>query len=124
MSHHQQKSLQISASSKSIGSLVAVSRHGLVHRECTTGTTDQQRFLGFLRNTIGRVEQHDQLQSEKTIYFMDGARYHTAKSIQNFAKENNVRVLVNAPYCPELNPAERFIFLHKTLIQQKLREEW
>ena len=36
--------------------------------------------------------------------------------------ELGLRVLFNHAYCPEMNPAEQYIKVHKALISKKIRD--
>ena len=45
----------------------------------------------------------------KNTYFLDNASIHHTKKFKNFAKENKIHVLYNAPYNSDKNPIE-YIF--------------
>jgi transposase len=52
--------------------------------------------------------------------FFDNARVHHAKVVQALSKELEIKAFTNAPYSPELNPAEKFIRAHKEKIRVEI----
>lgn len=63
-------------------------------------------------------ELAQQYPEENITLVMDGAGWHTAKKLHIPA---NIKIVFLPPYCPELNPVERFwLHIKKELLRNKI----
>ncbi len=65
-------------------------------------------FLGFIKsipNTKGKY------------MLLDNAKIHHSKIVSEFVKLNNLKLIFNAPYCPEFNPNRACFFKIKKLVK-------
>jgi transposase len=76
-------------------------------------TINQESFIKFLTKLR-------QTYSRKVHIILDQAGYHTARSVQKFAQENNVKLHYLPPHSPNLNPIERlWKYMKETIIYNK-----
>jgi len=106
---HEQRFLLHQPKAQSVSSMVAVTRREVVTHWAFRGTTDRKMAGDFLQEYEEEIAAIGAEDEELSILLWDGAGYHTANSTKQRAKRLGVRVLINAAYCPELNPAERYI---------------
>lgn len=86
--------------------------------EITTGTCDKELTVKSLINL--RQEYDD---GKKIKIILDNARYNRAYLVQDKAKELNIDLIYNVPYCPNLNLIERvWKFLKKIFKNQYIEE--
>ena len=67
------------------------------------------------------VTEDENIKAEDVIILTDGAPYHRARKATSKMAELKMRVLFNMAYCPEFNPAEQFIKVHKALLTKRIR---
>ena len=56
---------------------------------------------------------------ERTVFFMDGARYHTSKKTLAELRQLGAFTIINAPQSPQFNCAEQFIRALKQKVKDK-----
>ncbi len=84
--------------------------HGVIDLE--TGATRMKEVLSVdAQSTIDLLTSIENAYStmRRIHVFLDNARYHHARAVQDWMKEPNRRVVLHfiPPYCPHLNPIER-----------------
>ena len=88
--------------------------HGIVHLEFLPQgqTTNQNVYKDILRRLMRSVrEKRRELWETKSwLLHHDNAPAHNALSIRQFLAENNIAVLEQPPYSPDLAPCDFFLF--------------
>lgn len=56
------------------------------------------------------------------VFLFDNATSHVTTTVENFLVQENCVGILNAPYCPELNYAEIYIKLHKSILKKLIFE--
>ena len=89
--------------------------HGIVHLEFLPQgqTINQNVYKDILRRLMRSVrEKRRELWETKSwLLHHDNAPAHNALSIRQFLAENNIAVLEQPPYLPDLAPCDFFLFL-------------
>jgi transposase len=78
----------------------------------TYGGTKAKDIIHFIKSM-----QSANLISPQNVIMFDNATIHVCKEVLNWLKEHNIRYVVNAPYCPELNLIEYCFGLMKSFLK-------
>lgn len=98
-----------------VGTINAVT-YKLSH-QITTGTCDKELTISSL---VALREEYSDGKQIKII--LDNARYNRAYAVQDKAKELNIELIYNQPYCPNLNLIERVWKYLKKIFKNKYIE--
>jgi histone-lysine N-methyltransferase SETMAR len=84
-------------------------------------TVDSDHYIQFVHRTgeLWRKLRSDSTCLKELLWQHDNARPHTAASTKAFFKERKVILVEQAPYSPDLNQCDRWLFKY---IKDKLRE--
>ena len=84
-----------------IAAIVAVSEaKGLVHVRIEYGAVDVDVFLAFLRTLVRKMD------SKPFTLYLDQLPVHKTTAVKDFCEENDIMLIFNVSYSPELNPIE------------------
>jgi len=88
--------------------------HGIVHAEfLPQGQTINQHFYkNILRRLMRSVREkrRELWETRSWVLYHDNAPVHNALGIQEFLAKNNIAVLEQPPYSPDLAPCDFFLF--------------
>jgi transposase len=98
----------IGATYKRLTMICAVTNKQIIHYKIISGSAKANDFLDFIKsisNTKGKY------------ILLDNAKIHHSKIVYEFIKLNNIKLIFNAPYCPEFNPIELVFSKLKKLVK-------
>ena len=88
--------------------------HGIVHAEILPQrqTINQHVYKNILRRLIGSVrkKRRELLETRLWLLYHGNAPTHNALGIREFLAKNNIAVLEQPPYSPDLAPCDFFLF--------------
>lgn len=91
---------QIGATYKRLTMICAITNKKVIHYDILNGSANAEHFKKFIKN----------IPNVKNKYlFLDNARIHHSKIVQEYVTNNKLNFLFNVPYSPEFNPIE-FMF--------------
>ena len=105
----------------SINCITAVDKKDVVLHWTQDENTNAVTFAAFLQELHQVATENKDIDGGDIIVLCDGAPYHRARKATSMMAELKLRVLFNAAYCPEMNPAEQFIKVHKALLTRQIR---
>lgn len=101
----------IKTSKKRFTMTCAISNKEIIYKQFIRDSSNAKEFELFITNLIKVIGNNYYL-------LMDNARIHHAKIIKEIVKQNNLKIIYNAPYCPEFNPIEKVFSKMKGCIQK------
>ena len=103
---HSQKLMNIGFINSS--SLITVmTTNGKVFAASTNGSVNTSIFIEVLKKLKEFIEIHDRTAIDRFMIILDNAVTHRSKKLQEYIKENNVRLAYIPPNVPELTPIEK-----------------
>ena len=87
--------------------ITAMTSNGKVFAASTNGSVNTSIFIEFLKKLKEFIEIHDRTTINRCMIILDNAVTHRSKKLQEYIKENNVRLAYIPPYMPELVPIEK-----------------
>ena len=87
--------------------LAAIDTEGNCWYSLTQAATDSDVLYTFFKSLIGTLDQESSAWQETTVFLLDGARYHTSRSMRQYLRDLGVRVIYSGPYSYEAAPIER-----------------
>ena len=87
--------------------ITAMTSNGKVFAASTNGSVNTSIFIEFLKKLKEFIEIHDRTTIDRCMIILDNAVTHRSKKLQEYIKENNVRLAYIPPYMPELAPIEK-----------------
>jgi len=88
---------QINATYKRLTLICAISNSKVISYKLINGSSNATHFTDFIKSIPNLSSK---------ILFMDNARIHHSKIFKTYVIDNNLNVIYNIPYAPELNPIE------------------
>jgi len=89
--------------------------HGIVHAEFLPQgqIINEHVYKNILRRLMrsGKEKRRELWETRSWLLHHDNAPAHNALGIQEFLAKNNIAVLEQPPYCPDLAPCDFFLFL-------------
>jgi transposase len=102
-----------------IGVCAAISKKKFLGYQLLNNTrADKHMFKKFLEGLFTRLSPQEY--RKKIVIFLDNSSVHRAKLIQNFCQEYQIKVIFNAPYCPDFNPIENLFCLWKGKVHEQV----
>ena len=87
--------------------ITAMMSNGKVFAANTNGSVNTSIFIEFLKKLKEFIEIHDRTTIDRCMIILDNAMTHRSKKLQEYIKEDNVRLAYIPPYMPELAPIEK-----------------
>lgn len=106
---------EIKASKKRYTVTCAISNNKVIYYEFIEGSSNAINFRNFLTNLKNKLND----KYIKYYYLLDNASIHHAKIIQKYINDEQMKLIFNAPYCPQYNPIEKVFSIVKNLISIK-----
>jgi hypothetical protein len=96
-----------------IGVCAAISKQKFLGYQLLSDVkADKIMFMEFLQGLITKLLP--QRYTKQIVLFLDNSPVHRAKLIGEFCEQNGIKMIFNAPYCPDFNPIENLFSLWKT----------
>jgi hypothetical protein len=99
--------------------ILAMTKKGLVHVMVQRGTVNAEVFVAYLKEVLSHLRQQGYA-AQKAIFFADNAASHGANLTKDYLAQHKLRLLLNAPECPEHNPVEHAILMTKMRLRDKI----
>ena len=80
----------------------------------TTVNTTSEVICLFLKRLVYRLNLEDSNFRDKTIFQLDGAKYHGSYETRNFLTNLGVKTIISGPYGYDIAPIEMFFAALKT----------
>ena len=87
--------------------ITAMTSNRKVFAASTNGSVNTSIFIEFLKKLKEFIEIHDRTTIDRCMIILDNAVTHRSKKLQEYIKENNVRLAYIPPYMPELALIEK-----------------
>ena len=87
------------------------------------GTSKSSEFIEFLKNLIDQIFEGITAKKKNFLIFMDNSSVHRSNIVKEFFKQNNIKVVFNAPKTPSFNPIELLFNVWKQKVGKKIYEE-
>lgn len=98
--------------------LVATSNTKIIDFTIVEKGIKQDKFIEF----ITKLKRKDK--NNVKSYFIDNAKIHKTKKVNNYIKKNNMHFIYNAPYHSEFNPIEYVFSLLKKIISKNISKSY
>jgi len=89
---------------------VAVTLNGVHYFEICEGNVNAEKYIQYLKNMGQYFATNAHIQMENMALVQDNARPHVAATTLEFIAEKNIRLVKQAPYSPDTNMCDRFVF--------------
>ena len=86
--------------------IAALDTDGRVYFTLTHANTDSDVMLVFLRHLMMQLDREDPDWKKKTVFLLDGARYHTSEEMREYLRKMELRVIYSGPYSYSAAPIE------------------
>lgn len=86
--------------------IAALDIDGMVYFSLTHANTDSDVMLAFFQQLMRQLDNEDSDWQSKTIFLLDGARYHTGEEMREYFRKLQVRVIYSGPYSYAAAPIE------------------
>ena len=89
---------------------VAVSLAGEHYFKIADGNINSETYKEFISEMSDHMGTYAQIQTENMVLIQDNARPHVSRETLAYFGEKNIRLLKQAPYSPDMNMLDSFIF--------------
>ena len=86
--------------------IAALDTEGRLYFALTHANTDSDVLLVFMKHLMRQLDSEDPGWQEKTVFLLDGARYHTGEKMREYFRKLQVRVMYSGPYSYAAAPIE------------------
>ena len=86
--------------------IAALDTEGRLYFSLTHANTDSDVLLVFLKHLMRQLDNEDAEWASKTVFLLDGARYHTSEEMREYLKKLQVQVIFSGPYSYAAAPIE------------------
>ena len=86
--------------------IAALDTEGRVYFTLTHANTDSDVLLAFMKHLMRQLDGEDPGWAEKTVFLLDGARYHTGEKMREYLRKLQVQVIYSGPYSYAAAPIE------------------
>ena len=86
--------------------IAALDTEGRVYFTLTHANTDSDVLLAFMKHLMRQLDSEDPDWQEKTVFLLDGARYHTGEEMREYFRKLQVQVMYSGPYSYAAAPIE------------------
>jgi len=86
--------------------IAALDTDGRVYFTLTHANTDSDVMLVFMRHLMMQLDREDPDWKKKTVFLLDGARYHTSEEMREYLRKMELRVIYSGPYSYSAAPIE------------------
>ncbi len=86
--------------------IAALDTDGRVYFTLTHANTDSDVMLVFMRHLMMQLDREDSDWRKKTVFLLDGARYHTSEEMREYLRKMELRVIYSGPYSYSTAPIE------------------
>ena len=86
--------------------IAALDTDGRVYFTLTHANTDSDVMLVFMRHLIMQLDREDPDWKKKTVFLLDGVRYHTSEEMREYLRKMELRVIYSGPYSYSAAPIE------------------
>ena len=86
---------------------------GLVSLQTFGKSLDQWKFIEFLKSV------RKSYGSQRIGLYIDNASFHKAKSVKDFARDNDIELIFSPVYSPQYQPSEPLIGYLKQYVRKK-----
>ena len=102
-----------------IGVCAAISKKKFLGYQLLNGVSaDKFMFRDFLEGLFSQIiPQHHR---RKIVVFLDNSSVHRSKLIEEYCQKYDIKMIFNAPYCPDFNPIENLFSLWKNKVHNKV----
>jgi transposase len=90
---------------------MSMTKKKVINYSLIRGTFNAKRFKRYMTKTLSKMGD--------TIPFMDNARAHTAKHVQQYLENHDKKPIFNVPYSPQFNPIEYLFNTLKAAIKRQ-----
>lgn len=88
----------------------AVTLTGNHYFKISEGNINSDNYIQFLKDMQEHLQESANIRFENMSLQQDNATPHTARATLQFLEDKNVRLIKQAPYSPDTNMCDRFIF--------------
>lgn len=89
---------------------VAVSLSGVHYFKVAEDNINSDAYIIFINEMCEHMKANAGIQTENMVLIQDNARPHVSKTSLDYFGRKNIRLLKQAPYSPDSNMLDRFIF--------------
>ena len=86
--------------------IAALDTDGRVYFTLTHANTDSDVMLVFMRYLMIQLDREDSDWKKKTVFLLDGARYHTSNEMREYFRKMELRIIYSGPYSYSSAPIE------------------
>ena len=86
--------------------IAALDNDGRVYFTLTHANTDSDVMLVFMRHLVMQLDREDPDWKKKTVFLLDGARYHTSEEMREYFRKMELRIIYSGPYSYSSAPIE------------------
>lgn len=97
-------------SDRKLLAMVAVTFEGHSFVKVVNGTVDSDVYIQFIRQVLHHFQVNHNIQPENAFLQHDNARPHVSHRTNAYLNETNVTLIKQAPYSPDTNILDRFVF--------------
>ena len=98
--------------------VVATTNKKILSYYICEGGLKSEAYIDFIKNI------YNDGKNKNKIFFMDNAKIHTSKIFKDFAINNKINVLYNAPYHSEFNPIEYVFSMLRNYLNRNLNKTY
>jgi len=86
--------------------IAALDTEGRLYFALTHANTDSDVLLVFMKHLMRQLDGEDPGWAERTVFLLDGARYHTGEEMREYLRKLQVQVIYSGPYSYAAAPIE------------------
>jgi len=86
--------------------IAALDTDGRVYFTLTHANTNSDVMLVFMRHLMMQLDREDPDWKKKTVFLLDGARYHTSDEMREYLRKMELRIIYSGPYSYSSAPIE------------------
>ena len=86
--------------------IAALDTEGRIYFALTHANTDSDVLLVFLKHLMRQLDSEGPGWEDKTVFLLDGARYHTSEEMRDYLRKLQVQVIYSGPYSYAAAPIE------------------